>query len=373
MRVIVAPDCFTGTLSAVEAARAIAAGWRRHAADDALVEVPLADGGPGFLDVLAAGLRGRSHPVVVTGPLGDPVPAAILLVDAAADPSGRATAYVESSLACGLHLVPASRRDPGATTSAGVGDLLRAAVEAGAERIVVGLGGSASNDGGSGLLGALGGFDPGREQLRDIDLVVASDVDSPLLGPQGASLGFARQKGAIPEQVAGLEAAMTAWAAEVVAEAGRSGVQRPERLVDAPGAGAAGGIGFALLALGGVREPGAQVVADALGLEALAAGADLLVTGEGSFDWQSLRGKVVTAVARAGLRTGRPVVVIAGQVSLGRRELATAGIDAAYGVVTGTVTLTDALSDPVGTLVERAARVAVTWSPRRLGDPAEPT
>ncbi len=360
MRVVVAPDCFSGTLTAVEAADAIATGWRSHAPDDELLRIPLADGGPGFVDVLHARLGGRLVPAVVTGPMGDSVPAAVLVVDD--DRSGSPTGYVESALACGLHLIPLDRRDPAAMTSAGVADLLVAAVGAGARRLVIGLGGSGVNDGGAGLLHALGGLGAARDRLVGVDVVIASDIDSPLLGPTGASLGFARQKGAEVAELPRLEAAMSAWASTVVAQAEAVGVGHADRLPAAAGAGAAGGIGFALLALGAHREPGAQVVADAVGLEDIAASADVLVTGEGSFDWQSLRGKVVTAVARTGQRTGRPVVVIAGQVLVGRREFSTAGIDAAYAVVDGRVTVAEALRDAAVTLTARARRVAATWS-----------
>ena len=338
MRVLVAPDCFTGTLTAAEAAEAIASGWQRHAPADSLDLCPLSDGGPGFLDALHAGLGGRLVPLTVSGPHGDPAPAAVLLAE------DGPTAYVESAQACGLHLVGPDRRDPTRTSTAGVGALLAHARAAGAGRIVVGLGGSATNDAGAGMLAALGdgldrmrggglalrGLDPAtlgrladlRAEWAGVDLVAASDVDAPLLGPHGASLEFAEQKGASPEQARDLESALGEFAAAVVSRLGL-----PQRTVAEPGAGAAGGLGFGLLLLGARRVSGAQAVIDAVRLPDRVAGCDLVITGEGSFDWQSLRGRVVTGVARAALAAGRPVLVLAGQVSVGRREMASIGVN----------------------------------------------
>jgi glycerate 2-kinase len=382
VRVLVAPDCFTGTLTAVEAARAVAAGWARQAPDDDLRLCPLSDGGPGFVDVLAASLPGRLELVTVPGPLGEPVPAQVLLTQA----DGVSTAYVESAQACGLHLVPADRRDPGRATTLGVAGLLIAARAAGAARIVVGLGGSGTNDAGAGLLAGLLtelGAGPhqrlarGGEALRDIDadelaalpalreawadvdLVVASDVDVPLLGFHGASAGFAEQKGATPEQAQRLELALGDFAAAACDAAGM-----PLSLARASGAGAAGGLGFGLLLLGGHRVAGAQAVLEAVGFRSRVEAADLVITGEGAFDWQSLRGKVVSAVASTGLEVGTPVVVLAGQVLVGRREALAIGVESAYAVAERPDEVAAALADPVGTLAARAERIARTWSRR---------
>jgi glycerate kinase len=381
VRVLIAPDSFTGTLTAAQAARAVADGWARHAPADDLELCPLSDGGPGFVGVLAAALPGRTEVVTVPGPLREPVPAQLLLVEGA---DGVAVAYVESAQACGLHLVPPDRRDPGSTTTAGVGALLLAARSAGAGRVVVGLGGSGTNDGGAGLLAALlaaRGLDApaalggGGEALLGLDaadlgalrdlrddwagteLVVASDVDVPLLGFHGASAGFAEQKGATPEQAQRLERALGDFAAAACDAAGV-----PRALAREPGAGAAGGLGFALLLLGARRVPGATAVSDAVGLRARVAAADLVVTGEGTFDWQSLRGKVVRAVAAAGLEAGTPVVVVAGQVLVGRREALSIGVESAYAVADGPAGVAAALADPATTLAARAERVARTWS-----------
>lgn len=283
MRVVVCPDKFAGTLTAVQAAHAIGEGWLRARPGDEVRCIPLADGGPGFVEVLHANLGGQLHHELVHDPLGRLVDAQWLRVGN--------TAYIEAAQANGLALLAGDQRDPARTTTYGVGQLIEAA--RGCERIVVGLGGSATNDGGRGAVEAL--------QRRPVPgLVIATDVDSPLLGPRGATYGFAAQKGATPEQLPDLEERMAAWAA-----------QDPV-LAQAPGAGAAGGLGFGLMLLGGVRVSGFDVVAEAVGLATACAQADLVITGEGKFDWQSLHGKVVSGVRAV---AGR-LVVLAGQVDL---------------------------------------------------------
>lgn len=367
MRVVIAPDCFTGTLTAPAAAEAIAQGWRRRAPSDELDLCPLSDGGPGFVGVLRTALPGSLLAVTVPGPLGEPAPAELLITVE----GGTTVAYAESAQACGLHLVPEDRRDPTATTTAGVATLLLEARAAGARRVVLGLGGSGTTDAGAGMLRALAAAEglvwdddltvlPAlRERWSGVDLVVASDVDAPLLGPQGAALGFAPQKGASAAQAKQLEAELSAFAGRALEATGL-----PQKLLVADGAGAAGGLGFGLFLLGGRRVIGAQAVIDAVGLARRLAGSDLVVTGEGCFDWQSLRGKVVTGVARAALETGTPAVVIAGQVLVGRRESVAIGIEATYPVARDLTEVPAALADPVGTLAARAERVARTWSHR---------
>jgi glycerate kinase len=374
--VLIAPDAFGGTLSAPEAAAAIARGWQRTAPDDSLDLVPLADGGPGFLDVLQVGLGGELVRLTVTGPTGAPTRAAVLRVGA--------RAYVESAQACGLHLLAPEGRDPTVTTTYGVGELVAAAVAGGARQVVVGLGGSGTDDAGAGLLAALGAraagesgqeltdrlrggglglrevasvdLGPARERLTEVSLVAATDVDSPLLGPRGASQGFAAQKGATPGQVVALEQSLAAFAHAV----GR----RPDGKDPAValGAGAAGGLGYALIALGGHRAAGIGTVMQAVGLRERVADADLVVTGEGCFDWQSLRGKVVAGVAGLALERALPCLVLAGRVEVGRREYAPLGICASYAVEEGPahrpVERTGA-ADRLAALAERTAR---TWS-----------
>lgn len=375
MRVLICPDSFGGTLSAPDVAEALAAGWQAARPDDELAQLPLSDGGPGLLDVLEAALPGsRLHARAVQDPLGRPVSGHWL--------RHGDTAYIESAQACGLHLLAEPERDPGRTTTYGVGELIRGALDAGARRVMVGLGGSGTNDGGAGLLASLGltGYDaagarlpPGGLALAeiaallgpldpldplgtegvDVELVAATDVDAPLLGPYGASAVFGSQKGASPAQVQALDAALTCWADVVEQHLGVSARELP-------GAGAAGGLGFALLALGAHRRAGFDVVADAVGLTARIAAVDLVITGEGSFDASSLTGKVVSGVAARAAGQGMPCVVLAGQVSVGADQATNAGVGAAYSLAAA-VGLERALAEPYAGLVLLAGRVAGQW------------
>lgn len=377
MRVLIAPDSFSGTLSAPAAAQAIADGWRSAAPDDEVHLAPLSDGGPGFVDVAHAALGGDLLAVMVTGPLGELVPATVLLT---AD--GR-TAYLESAQACGLHLVPAGERDPTRTSTVGVGELIAAAVEEGVRTVVIGLGGSGTNDGGAGALAALGagpaellrggggglsGLDPAafdlgpaRARLAGVELRIATDVDSPLLGLRGASAIFGPQKGATPDQVQRLDAALEQLAR--VAQPG-VGLNMSDSLAIVAGAGAAGGLGYGLLLLGARRVPGISTVLDLTGLATLAAQVDVVVTGEGCFDWQSLQGKVVSGVAALAMEMARPCVVLAGQVEVGRREMAALGVESAYSVAELAGSAEAAMASPAEHLQALAARVARVWSRR---------
>ncbi|NYF54365.1 glycerate kinase family protein [Micromonospora purpureochromogenes] len=377
MRVLLCPDKFAGTLAAPEVAAAVAEGWRAVAAGDELLIRPLADGGPGFVAVLADALGGRRIPVPTVDPLGRPATGEILLTD-------DGTAYLESAQACGLHLLSAAERDPKATTSYGLGALVTAAVEHGARTVVVGLGGSGTNDGGAGLLTALGATpldDAGRAlpyggaalaavatldgapRLRGATLVAATDVDNPLLGLHGASNVYGPQKGATRADVLLLDAALERWAA--VLERDLPGC--PPGLGALPGGGAAGGLGAAILALGGRCESGIDLVTRAIGLDAALDATDLVITGEGSFDHQSLRGKVVAGVAGAARDRGVPCVVLAGRVSTGRREAASAGVTETHSLVEhfggeerGGVEA--AMSRPAEGLRALGARLARQWS-----------
>ncbi|WP_019877727.1 glycerate kinase [Sporichthya polymorpha] len=376
MRVLVAPDCFTGTLSAPDAAAAIAAGWRSAAPDDEITVAPLSDGGPGFVDVVAAALGGELLAVTVAGPLGHPVPATLLL-------TADGTAYLESAQACGLHLIPPDRRDPTRTTTVGVGELIAAALDAGARALVIGLGGSGTNDGGAGALAALGAqpgdllrgggaalreLDPAvldlsaaRERLAGVDVRIASDVDSPLLGLRGASAVFGPQKGATDDQVQRLDAALEHFARAAQPDVG---LNMTGSLAIAAGAGAAGGLGYGLLLLGAHRVPGIAGVIELTGLTAAAAAVDVIVTGEGCFDWQSLQGKVVSGVAELAMSVARPCVVLAGQVEVGRREMAALGVESAYSVAELAGSAEAAMAEPAVHLEALAARVARAWSRR---------
>jgi glycerate kinase len=346
LRVLIAPDCYGDSLTAVQAAQAIADGWRRARPHDELTLAPQSDGGPGFVDVLA-GRVGERRSLRVSGPLTAEVDA-----DWVFDGDEPRTAYIECARACGLSLLggPPTVETALAAHSRGVGQLMAAAVAAGAGRIVVGLGGSSCTDGGRGMIEALtaharsttntaharsttntaharstttNSVGAARELLADVELIAATDVEHPLLGPMGAARVFGPQKGADPDAVQALERRLTEWAAVLDAAAGR-----PVR--DQPGAGAAGGLGAGLLALGGRRESGATVIAEHTHLLDDVAAAELVITGEGRFDDQSLHGKVVSALA--GAARGTPVLVLAGQVTLDAAALRDAGIAGAYSI-----------------------------------------
>jgi glycerate kinase len=371
--VLVAADKFKGSLSASEVVVRVTAGLRHRLGSDLpVVAVPVADGGDGTLDaVIASGFR--PHRVVATGPTGE-------VVDAAYARTGRMAA-IELASICGLVRLPGGRPDPLGATSFGVGQVIAAALDAGCEEIILGIGGSASTDGGAGMLEALGArlmdgagrpvsrgggrlgaaasidlsrLHPG---LRTAHIVVASDVDNPLLGPKGAAAVYGPQKGADARDIIALEAGLRRFA-EVVA-----------RAVDhdwssAPGAGAAGGVGFAALAvLGGTIRPGIGLVLDLVDFDRHLVGARLVVTGEGSLDEQTLHGKAVAGVAAAAAAAGIPTVAVAGRVLLSPERLAAAGIARSYA-------LSDLEADPfrcmadAGPLLEALAeQIALDWWP----------
>lgn len=359
MRVVIAPDKYAGTLTAGEAAAAIATGWAECAPDDALDLVPLSDGGPGFVDVLHAALGGRLEAVVVPGPLADPVPATILLVGD--------TAYVESAQACGLALT--GGRDARHATTYGVGKLVEAAIDAGAREVVVGLGGSGTTDGGAGMLAALGAtadcrLDAGPEglagvttvdldavvtRLSQVRLVAASDVDNPLTGLFGAAKVFGPQKGLAEDELPAVDGALQDLAAAT-----------DRKTAADKGAGAAGGLGFALALLGARRRSGFEVVAEAVGLAQRIAAVDLVVTGEGAFDFTSRGGKVPAGVATLAGVQARPCIVLAGRVDVGSREMRALGVEAAYAMVEQAGER--AFREPAAVLAELAAHVGRQWS-----------
>ena len=364
MRVLIAPDKYAGTLSAVEAAEAIATGWRRRAPHDELDLVPMADGGPGFVDVLHASLGGDLLAVVVRGPYGQTVPGSVLVREG--------TAFVESAQACGLHLTEEAERRPEVATSFGVGELVRAACESGARRVVVGLGGSGTNDGGAGLLAALGatsvpaqaltGGPLGLGDLESVDLgaatglvdgvriVAASDVDNPLLGLTGATSVYGPQKGVPADRLQAVDALLE-----------RLALATDRKVALARGSGAAGGLGFGLMLLGATRTPGLDVVADAVGLAERARLADLVVTGEGSFDFSSRSGKVPYGVAKVAASALQPCIALAGRVLVGSREMRALGVEAAYSMV-DLVGEQASFADPAGSLAALAERAARSWS-----------
>ncbi|MGH8966697.1 MAG: glycerate kinase family protein, partial [Actinomycetes bacterium] len=286
------------------------------------------------------------------------------------------TAYVESAQACGLHLVPEADRDPERSSTYGVGEAILAAADSGADQIVVGHGGSATNDGGAGLFAALGAeadvpldagvaglagvgqvdLDPARKRLDGIELVMASDVDNVLLGMFGATKTFGPQKGVAETDIPTLDALLDAY---VVAVCGPTPPER--RIADAPGAGAAGGLGFGLLLLGAQRQSGIELVAEAAGIPQLARQCDVVVTGEGAYDFSSRGGKVVYGVAQIAAEALRPCVVVAGQVLVGSREMRAMGVESAYAMIDA-VGKDASFADPAGSLRALSERVARTWS-----------
>jgi glycerate 2-kinase len=394
MKIVIAPDKFKGSLPAAEVAGAIAAGLRDEWPEAELVTVPVADGGDGTVDAaVAAGLE--RVPVTVDGPTGEPVHASYA--------RRGEMAVIELADACGLMRLPGGRLAPLTASSFGCGQVLAAALAAGARQIILGVGGSASTDGGAGLLQALGaqvldvrgeplarggaalrdvatldltGLHPALRDvatlkptglhpaLRDVSapdltelhrapgvssVILATDVVNPLTGPDGAAEVYGPQKGASPEQVTELASALRRWAAVVAAATGTDRSQ-------APGAGAAGGVGFAALALLGAQaRPGIGLVLDLVDFDAALDGAALVIIGEGSLDTQTLAGKAPVGVARAAARRGIPVVAVAGRSTLTEDQLATTGISRVY-------TLTDLEPDPArssaqaSTLLRRVGR-----------------
>ena len=351
MQVLVAPDCYGDSLSAVEAAAAIATGWTRSRPGDRFIVAPQSDGGPGFVEVLASRL-GETRRVRVCGPLDTTVDAEWVFDRASS------TAYLECAQACGLTLLggPPTPETALAADSSGVGQLIAEALRAGASRIVVGLGGSACTDGGKGMITQLGGLDAARERLADVELIAASDTEYPLVGPWGAARVFGPQKGADAAAVAALEVRLEAWALELEAVAGRD-------VSSEPGAGAAGGIGAGLLALGGRIESGAEIIAEHTHLADDLETADMIVTGEGRFDEQSLHGKVVGFLADSAGPLGIPVIVLAGQVGLENSSVRSSGIMSALSIADYAGSVRLAQADPVNQLMGLASEVAA-----RLGN-----
>lgn len=345
LRILIAPDSYGDSMTAVQAAAAIAAGWNRARPGDQITIAPQSDGGPGFVTVLAERL-GELRRLRVSGPLDGEVDAEWVY-----DPA-TATAYLGCAEACGLALLggPPTPQTALAAHSRGVGQLVTAALDAGAARIVVGLGGSASTDGGRGLVDELGGLDAARRRLAGVELVAASDVEYPLLGPWGAARVFGPQKGADSRTVAELEQRLGKWAVELDTAAGRE-------VSAEQGAGAAGGIGAALLALGARCESGAAIIAEHTGLADDIAAADLIVTGEGQLDEQSLHGKVVGSLAAAARTRQLPVLVLAGQVCLDGSAQRSAGI-VAYAIADYAGSVRLALVDAVNQLMGLATAAA---------------
>lgn len=355
MKIVIAPDKFKGTLSAAGVAAAIGRAVRKIYPEAEIIEQPLADGGEGSLALLEQFLPLQRHRLEVTGPLRRPVQAEYLL--------GEGRAYLEIAQACGLQHVPVPRRDPGTTTTIGVGTLIDDAIARGATEVFLFLGGSATNDCGAGMAAALGyrffgdreaDFVPTGDSLkwvtridtvevlpalRDTRIIAVCDVDNPLLGPSGAVYTYASQKGATAEELPVLEENMASFAVQVEAALGVDVRQLP-------GAGAAGGLGAGAVAfLGAGLRPGIEVLMEAVGFADLVRNADLVITGEGKIDAQTIHGKVVSGVARAARAAGVPrVIALCGRQEVPTVDIKAMGLDAVHALLDlSSVTLEDAM------------------------------
>ncbi|MCS7223085.1 MAG: glycerate kinase [Armatimonadetes bacterium] len=381
MKIVVAPDSFKGCLSSVAVCQAIAAGIKEVLPNAIVDIVPMADGGEGTVDALVAATGGRKMSVMVTGPLGQPVEAFFGIL------GGGETAVIEMAAAAGLHLVPVSQRDPTKTTTYGVGELIRAALEYGCRRLIVGVGGSATNDGGAGMAQALGvrlldadGKDlpfgggalcrlqridlSGRDRrIATADVIVACDVTNPLTGPAGASAVYGPQKGATAEQVAFLDSCLRHYAQVIRSHLGTD-------VEKVPGAGAAGGLAAGLMAFCGARlQRGVELIIQTLGLEKRIQDADLVITGEGKLDHQTGFGKVPYGVAQVARKYHKPVVVIAGQVEIGHKVFSSWGVTACFSILNRIMSEEEAFKEAPQLLQETAVQVASIWKAASLFAP----
>lgn len=368
MKIVIATDSFKGSISAEGACRLIKQGMEA-VLDAEYIPVPMADGGEGTVEAMVAALQGELRQVEVTGPLGEKVLASFGLV------RDRKTAIIEMAAASGLPLVPEPLRNPEVTTTYGTGELIRAALEQGCEELIIGIGGSATNDGGAGMIQALGGrllredgspipwggagllelaridlsgLDPRLEQVR---LQVACDVDNPLCGPKGAAYVYGPQKGATPQQVERLDRALGHYAEVIQRELGKD-------VRHIPGAGAAGGLGAGFLAFTKAKlRPGVEIVMETVGLEELVKDADLVITGEGAIDGQSVRGKTPVGVARVAAKYGCPVIAIVGSVGLGSHEVHTQGITAYFSLINRPMSLATAMAETEDLILDLASQI----------------
>ncbi|QXZ08466.1 glycerate kinase [Comamonas sp. Y33R10-2] len=370
MKIVIAPDSYKESLSALEVATQIELGFKEIFPDAEYVKVPMADGGEGTVQAMVEATQGRLLEVEVTDPLGQRISGFYGLT------GDGGTAMIEMAAASGLALVPPAKRNPNVTTSYGTGELITAALDVGARHLILGIGGSATNDGGAGMLQALGvqlldanGAELARggaplAQLASIDMSgldkrlaecqieVACDVDNPLTGERGASAIFGPQKGATPEMVQSLDARLKHFAAIIERDLGVA--------VDAvAGAGAAGGMGAAMMAfLKGQLRPGCEIIAGAVGLEAAVQDADLVITGEGRIDQQTIFGKTPFGVATVAKQFGKPVIGIAGGLGNNAHVVHDHGIEAIFSVLTRIGTLQDALTEAEHNVRTAARNVA---------------
>jgi len=369
LKVVVAPDKFRGSLSAPQAAHAMARGVRSVAPDTSIDEIPMADGGEGTVDALIAATAGKLQGCRVTDPLGRSIVATYGTL------GDGETAVMEMASASGLALIPAESRNPMVTTTRGTGELLLDAVAAGARRVILGIGGSATNDGGAGFAQALGyrlldrfgrDISPGGGGLANLDRIettertqllegveieIACDVANPLCGPQGASAVYGPQKGADAAMIAKLDRNLSHFATIIERDLGLS-------VRDLPGAGAAGGLGAGLVAFAhGRLQPGISLVIRTVGLEQRLADADLCFTGEGAIDASSAFGKTAVGVSRCARLKGCSTIAIAGTLGEGAEDVLSEGIDAVFSLCTHPMTLPEAIAN-AGELLERATAQA---------------
>jgi glycerate 2-kinase len=366
LRIVIAPDSYKGSLSAVEVAESMERGIRKVFPDAQIRKIPIADGGEGTVAALTASTGGRTLTEIVEDPLGRSIPAEWGILG-----DGR-TAVIETAAASGLNLVPKDRRDPRIASSFGTGLLIKAALDAGLRKIIIGLGGSATNDGGAGMITALGAVfldESGNElppggsalinlhkidlsnldaRLKATEITVACDVDNPLCGPRGASAVYGPQKGATPEIVNELDSALSHYAGIAAKATGKN-------VSELPGSGAAGGLGAGLMLFtNAVLRPGIDIVIEATDLSRIIQEADLVLTGEGNTDFQTAFGKAPMGVAGIAKKHGKPVICLSGGLGAGANDLLGLGIDALMSIANGPMTLEQCM-ESADRLIEGAA------------------
>ncbi|MDG3087349.1 glycerate kinase [Vibrio hannami] len=374
MKVVIAPDSFKESLTAKEVCQAIETGLKRVWQDAEFVHVPVADGGEGTVQSLIDATEGKLVELPVTGPLNEPVEAFYGVL------GDNTTAVIEMAAASGLHHVPQAQRDPKLTTSFGTGELIKHALDNGMTKLIIGLGGSATNDGGIGMLAALGAKLTDSEgnpvtpngtglaqieniniegmdsRLADVDILVACDVDNPLCGEHGASATFGKQKGATPEDIEFLDNGLRNFGEKVATQLGKE-------IISVPGTGAAGGMGAALIGFtNATMKAGIDIVVETVQLSDQIAGSDLVITGEGRIDWQTIHGKTPMGVAREASKHAVPVVAMAGCVGDNYQAVYDIGIQAVFTALPRAMDLQTAFAESSINLANLAENVARVWS-----------